>query len=99
MHQVMNLPSKSELMEPIIAALRILGGEATVAVIDAKVAEILKLSKETLEYEDDNTPGTAFCYRMRWARTALKHKGILLNPSRGYWVINQEIENKVWERR
>lgn len=83
------IPSKAELMDATIKAMKYLGGQASTSAIDAKVAEIMELPKEALEIEDDNSPGTAYSYRMRWARTALKQKGLLSNPARGVWVLNE----------
>jgi len=82
------LPSKTELIQPTLTALRALGGQATTSAIDAKVAELMELSDEVLQIEDNNMPGMAYSYRMRWARTELKQKGLLSNPTRGVWVIN-----------
>jgi len=81
------LPKKSELMNAIIEMLSASGGSARTAEIDAKVAEAMNLSEEQLSLEDDTSTGTVYSYKMRWARTELRQKGILANPSRGVWTV------------
>lgn len=87
MNKVNIIPTKAELMEAIIVALISLGGTAKTSEIDAKVAETMSLSDELLTLEDDSSTGTVYSYKMRWARTELRQKGVLANPARGIWVI------------
>lgn len=49
------------------------------------VAKQLKIPDELLIIEDVNCSGTEFSYRMRWARTELKQKGLIENIVRGKW--------------
>ena len=87
MNKVNVMPTKAELMEAIIVALTSLGGTAKTSEIDAKVAETINLSEELLTLEDDSSTGTVYRYKMRWARTELRQKGFLTNPTRGTWAI------------
>ena len=80
-------PAKKELMKAILEALHFFDGEATTQMINAKVAELLAIPQEALELEDANSTGSAFSYKMRWARTELKSEGKITNPSRGVWKI------------
>lgn len=84
------MPTKSELMDAIMEAVRLLNGCAKTSEIDSCVAEALNLSDELLTLEDDTSTGTVYNYKMRWARTALKQNGLLSNPSRGIWTITEE---------
>lgn len=54
---------------------------------DEKVAQLLGIPADVLEIEDANCTGSEFGYQMRWIRTDLKKKGIIDNPSKGYWEI------------
>jgi restriction endonuclease Mrr len=87
MDKVNVMPTKAELMDAVIKALDSLGGSAKTSEIDAKVAETMNLSEELLALEDDNSTGTVYSYKMRWARTELKQKGVLTNPVRGIWAV------------
>ncbi|MCF2663580.1 winged helix-turn-helix domain-containing protein [Oscillibacter valericigenes] len=40
-----------------------------------------------MEIEDANCTGSEYSYRMRWARTELKQKGMIKSPGRGIWEI------------
>jgi len=87
MSNINYFPMKSELMNAIMKMLNASGGVARTAEIDAKVAEALNLSEELLTLEDDTSTGTVYSYKMRWARTELRLKGMITNPSRGVWKI------------
>lgn len=81
------LPSKKELMETTLAVLKDMGGQCTTAAINDAVIKELGIPQELLEIEDANCTGTEYSYRMRWARTELKQKGFISNPSRGLWKL------------
>lgn len=87
MNKVNVMPTKAELMEEIIVALTSLGGTAKTSEIDANVAETINLSEELLALEDDSSTKTVSSYKMRWARTELRQKGVLTKPTRGTWAI------------
>ncbi len=76
-------------MNPVIQALKALGGSGTVEEIDNKVAEIANLSDEQLEmlHNADKGTQTEVEYRLAWARTYLKKYGVLENSSRGVWAL------------
>lgn len=78
-------PTKKQLMDAIIEVLSRSDETLSATSINDEVALLLNLPKELLEEEDVNCTGTAFSYKMRWARTELKQKGIITNPKRGYW--------------
>lgn len=82
-------PTKKQLMNAIVD---VLSNNETLSVesINNKVSLLLKLPIELLEEEDVNCSGSAYSYKMRWARTELKQKGIIINPRRGYWSLNKQ---------
>ena len=79
-------PTKKQLMDAIVKALSD-KKNLSAASINDEVALLLNLPKELLEEEDANCSGTAYSYKMRWARTELKQQGLIVNPKRGYWSL------------
>lgn len=84
-----DLPTFDKLMNPVIQALKQLGGSGTVEEINRKVTEIAGLSDEQLEVLHDSDKGsqTEVEYRLAWARTYLKKYDVLENSSRGVWAL------------
>lgn len=84
-----SLPTYRSMMNPLLRAIRELGGSGTVEEITSKVAEILGLSDEQLDILHDPNRGgqTEFEYRLGWTRSYLKRYGILENSGRGVWVL------------
>lgn len=83
------VPTFDTLMNPVIKALKDLGGSGTIEEINAKASEIAGLSDEQLEVLHDPEKGgqTEVEYRLAWTRTYLKKYGILENSSRGIWAL------------
>lgn len=83
------VPTFDALMNPLIQAMKSLGGSATIEEIYNTVAEVAKLSDEQLEVLHDPEKGqkTEIEYRLAWTRTYLKKYGILENSSRGVWAL------------
>lgn len=77
------------LMNPVIQALKQLGGSGTNEEINTKVAEIAKIPTDELEvlHNPDKGGMTEIEYRLMWTRTYLKTYGILENSSRGVWSL------------
>ena len=73
------IPVFEEFMNPILEALRALGGEAKIKELDDKVSELMKLTPEQLAVPHASATGfeNEPCYRMAWARTYLKKAGLL----------------------
>lgn len=84
-----DLPTFDKLMNPVIEALKQLGGSGTVEEINNKVTEIAKLSDEQLEvlHNPDKSSQTELEYRLAWARTYLKKYDVLENSNRGVWAL------------
>lgn len=57
----------------------------TISEINQKVILLLDIPEILLKIEDANCSGSEYSYRMRWARTELKQKGLILNSKRGVW--------------
>lgn len=85
----MSVPKYDDLFNPLLSAMRDLGGSATVSEQEGKVADILNLSdKEVNEIHRGNT--TKLSYRLAWSRNYLKRYGLLENSSRGVWSLTQK---------
>jgi restriction system protein len=86
MHRV---PKYQHLMNPLLQALRDLGGSGSIEEIYEKVAENLRLPDDVLSIPHDPEKSTQseVQYRLAWARTYLKKYGLLENSSRGVWAI------------
>lgn len=83
------IPTYDALMDPVIQALKSLGGSGTIEEINNKVAEIAGLTDEQLEvlHDPDKGGATEIEYRLGWSRTWLKLYGVLENSSRGIWAL------------
>lgn len=92
------LPTYDSLMNPLIKAIKALGGSATIEELNTKIAEIAGLTDKQLEilHDPDRGGGTEVEYRLAWTRTYLKIFGILENSNRGVWALTEKgrsIEN------
>jgi restriction system protein len=92
MHRV---PTFDVFFNPLIEALKQLGGSGTNEEIDTRVAEIMNLSDELLElpHNPDKGSQTEVQYRLAWARTYLKKYGLLENSGRGVWALTARGRN------
>lgn len=84
-----SVPTYDALMNPLVQALKSLGGSATIEELTSKVAEIAELTDEQLEVLHNPAEGgrTEIEYRLAWSRTWLKRYGLLENSSRGIWSL------------
>lgn len=84
-----SVPTFDALMNPLIQALKQLGGSGTIEEIDRKVAQIAELSDAQLEvlHDPQKSSQTEVEYRLAWTRTYLKKYGVLENSSRGVWAL------------
>jgi len=82
-------PTYSDFMNPVLEALKDLGGSGTIEEIDSKASEIAGLSDAQLEvlHRDGQTEVE---YRFAWARTYLKKYGLIENSGRGVWALTPE---------
>jgi restriction system protein len=83
------LPTFDSLINPLISAVRQLGGSGSVEEIYEKVVELEKIPEEVLVklHDPAKSNQTEVGYRLAWARTYLKKFGLLENSSRGVWAL------------
>jgi restriction system protein len=81
-----------DLMNPVLQALKSLGGSGTIEEINTKVAEIAKIPSEQLEVLHNPEKGgiTEIEYRLMWTRTYLKIYGVIENSVRGVWSLTEK---------
>ena len=85
-----DIPTFDAFMNPVIQALKGLGGSGTIEEINNKVIEIAELSDEQTEVLHKPEKGggsTEVEYRLAWTRTYLKKYDVLENSSRGVWAL------------
>lgn len=89
------LPTFDQLMNPLLNALRSLGGSGSIEEIYAKTVEIAGLSEDVLSQLHDPEKGsqTEVGYRLAWARTYLKKFDLLENSSRGVWSLTEKAKS------
>lgn len=82
-------PTYDTMLNPLLQALKDLGGSGTIEEIENRVAELMALPSEQLEVlQDPKRPGrTRFQYRLAWARTYLRRFGVVENSARGVWAL------------
>lgn len=85
------IPSYDQLMNPLLRALKALGGSATIEEANQKVFELENFPDDILEIpHGENGSNSEVEYRLAWARTYLKKFGVLENSSRGVWSISSK---------
>lgn len=82
----MAIPQRNELYNPLLQAMRNLGGSASIAEMDEEVIKNLHLTDEEIAKPHDKR-STELEYRLAWARTYMKTYGLLNNSERGVWVL------------
>jgi restriction system protein len=85
------VPTYDAMMNPLLQALRELGGSGTIEEINGRVIDIMDLSNQQIEilHNPDKGGSTEIEYRLAWTRTYLKRYGLLENSSRGVWALNE----------
>jgi len=83
------MPTFDALFEPLLAALRALGGSGSIEEIYAKTVEVAGISEDVASqmHDPDKSNMTEVGYRLAWARTYLRKYGLLENSSRGIWSL------------
>ncbi len=78
-----------DLMNPVLKALKELGGSGSNEEINSKVFEIAQVPSEQLDILHNPSKGgmTEIEYRLMWTRTYLKKYGLIENSSRGIWAL------------
>jgi restriction system protein len=81
-----------DLMNPVLKALKQLGGSGTNEEINEKVAEIVGIPADQLEVLHNPEKGgiTEIDYRLMWTRTYLRRYGLIENSARGVWSLTSK---------
>ena len=90
------VPPQKEFYNPILQALRHLGGSGTNEEIKAEVVEIMHLTDTQLKvliHSGTNSRKTLVASHLSWARSALRQHGLLENPRRSVWALTAEGRN------
>jgi hypothetical protein len=83
------LPSTHLFYHPILKYLSTADGPVQRQVVIDAVADLLELNEEQRSrLANDQTPSHA--YRSGWSLSVLKKAGLLANPSRGYWSLQDK---------
>ena len=87
-----SVPRRDDLYNPLLQALRELGGSGTIDEIAEKVITILQVPETIASqlHDQDTSNETELEYRLAWARTGLKNYGILERSGRGVWAIKAD---------
>src|SRR5262245_19829068 len=81
-------PSHADLFNPVLAALKRLGGSASIPELNEAVISDTKPNQDVLERPHSGRTGqTELEYRLAWARTYLKKYGLFENSTRGVWSL------------
>lgn len=84
------IPTHDSMMNPLLQALKSLGGSGTIDEINNKTIELMNLSDEVLDIPHGTSSRSEVEYRLAWTKTYLKKYGLLENSSRGIWSINNK---------
>jgi restriction system protein len=82
----MSIPKFYELFNPVLEAIKKLGGSASISELDEEVTKKLHLTDKEIG-EAHNERITELEYRLAWARSYLKAYELLDNSERGIWVL------------
>jgi restriction system protein len=86
------LPTFDRLMNPLLRALKALGGSGSIEEIYDRVVDAEKLSEDVLAqmHDPEGSNQTEVGYRLAWARTYLKKYGHVENSARGVWSLTAQ---------
>lgn len=82
----MSVPKYHQLFNPVLEAMRRLGGSASIAELNDEVIKNVHLSDTDLA-ERHNQRLTKLEYQLHWTRSYLKGYGLLDNTARGVWIL------------
>jgi restriction system protein len=83
------VPPYQHFLWPALQAVIALGGSASIAELDAAVADRENLSPDIQSVLHGDGPMTEVQYRLAWARSYLKGMGLLTNSQRGVWSVTE----------
>ncbi|MBD3184349.1 restriction endonuclease [Candidatus Poribacteria bacterium] len=84
-----DIPKFTDFMNPLVMAMKSLGGSGTIEEINNKILDITLLNDDQLEILHNPNAGsqTEVEYRIAWVRSYLKRYGVLENSRRGVWTL------------
>lgn len=82
------IPNFDKMIIPTLDILFENKKEMKIVDIDEKLLEIMQLDKSVCMKKHLNTKQSEFSYRAAWARTYLKKYGVIDNPERSIWKVN-----------
>src|SRR5438067_6475932 len=88
----MPIPKFDELFNPLLEAIKKLGGSASITELDEEATKSLHLTDEGIA-KPHNERITSLQYRLAWSRSYLKVYGLLDNSDRGVWVLTAKGKN------
>lgn len=88
----MSIPKFHELFNPVLEAIKKLGGSASISELDEEVTKSLHLTDKEIA-EAHNERMTELEYRLAWARSYLKAYELLDNSERGIWVLTAKAKD------
>ncbi len=89
---ILPIPKFDELFNPLLEAIKKLGGSASITELDEEVTKSLHLTDEEIA-KPHNERITSLQYRLAWSRSYLKVYGLLDNSDRGVWVLTAKGKN------
>ena len=81
------IPKYHEFHWPVRCALKEMGGSASIAELNERVASDMNLPEAILAVPHGDSAMSEVEYRFAWARTYLKKVGAIDNSSRGVWAL------------
>jgi len=84
-----DLPANADLIPIVIAALKTIGGSGTNDQIRTEVIKAMGLTHEVVNKIHSGSR-TELEYKLAWARTLAKQKGLIANPGRMTWKITPQ---------
>ena len=95
-----NLPTREQLLNPVLEALVQLGGSGSNDEINEKVISNLQIPEELANlshFKDRDGGQTELEYELAWVRTMLRGNGYIVNSRRGIWALVDSSNSKVAE--
>jgi restriction system protein len=86
----MEIPKVYDLCNPMLDALRTLGGSGSVQEISDAVSGQMQLPAYITRELHGPGPTTELEYRLAWARIILKAAELVANPIDGAWILTQQ---------
>ncbi len=94
------LPTREQLLNPVLQALVELGGSGSIEEINEKVILSLKIPEQLVNIphvKDKEGGQTELEYQLAWARTMLRSNGFIVNSKRGVWALVDNSNTSVAE--